>query len=176
MDARPARRFTLADGMALVAASGVGFALRRFVDDLAPVSLGWQWKVEAWAWAMALPITLALTILCLFDRKAPRRRFLAPGVAACLAASIASIFTLALEADILVWIIGMNNRLLWKEEVWTLLLPRQKAVGVAGAWTALALSRRWRPEPGWIDRTGIGLGILWIASMLAIPVLNLLAS
>jgi hypothetical protein len=62
----------------------------------------------------------------------------------------------------------------WQGLVWQLVSPRPMAVAVAGVWAALALSRRWRPEPSWIDRAGIGLGVLWIASMLAIPVLNLL--
>lgn len=35
------------------------------------------------------------------------------------------------------------------------------------AWTALALTGRWRPEPGWIDRFGRALGVCWC---LLIPV------
>jgi hypothetical protein len=28
------------------------------------------------------------------------------------------------------------------------------------------LSRRWRPEPGWIDRLGRVIGALWLLSLL----------
>lgn len=38
------------------------------------------------------------------------------------------------------------------------------AVGhsVLAAWSVLALSRRWRPERSWIDRSGRALGVGWI--------------
>jgi hypothetical protein len=35
---------------------------------------------------------------------------------------------------------------------------------VAGAWLALVLSGRWRPEPDWIDRAGRAFGVCWIVS------------
>jgi hypothetical protein len=37
---------------------------------------------------------------------------------------------------------------------------------VAGAWLALALGGRWRPEPSWIDRLGRAVGWLWIAALM----------
>jgi hypothetical protein len=37
---------------------------------------------------------------------------------------------------------------------------------VAGAWLALALSGRWRPERDWLDRAGRALGVCWIVSPL----------
>ena len=40
------------------------------------------------------------------------------------------------------------------------------SLAVAGAWLALALSGRWRPEPDWLDRAGRVLGLLWIVSPL----------
>jgi hypothetical protein len=38
------------------------------------------------------------------------------------------------------------------------------AVGMG--WGALALSRRWKPEPGWVDRVGRVLGYAAIATVL----------
>ena len=35
---------------------------------------------------------------------------------------------------------------------------------VTGVWLAQCLGRRWRPEAGWIDRLGRGLGFAWIVS------------
>jgi hypothetical protein len=34
---------------------------------------------------------------------------------------------------------------------------------VVASWVALALARRWRPEPSWVDRAGRALGAYWIA-------------
>jgi hypothetical protein len=33
------------------------------------------------------------------------------------------------------------------------------------SWVVLKLTHRWRPEPGWIDRTGRVLGVLWMVVM-----------
>ena len=38
------------------------------------------------------------------------------------------------------------------------------------------MNRRWRPEPGWIDRSGRVLGWAWIAWMVAAPVFLRIAS
>ncbi len=37
------------------------------------------------------------------------------------------------------------------------------STAVAAAWLLLAVSGRWRSEPGWLDRLGRGLGAYWIA-------------
>ena len=37
------------------------------------------------------------------------------------------------------------------------------STAVAVAWILLAASRRWRPEPHWLDRTGRVLGWFWVA-------------
>lgn len=47
---------------------------------------------------------------------------------------------------------------------------------VAGAWLALALAGVWRPEPGWIDRSGRLVGLALItADMLKLVVILLMA-
>jgi hypothetical protein len=45
-------------------------------------------------------------------------------------------------------------------------ISTRNAYAIAGAWTLLALSRRWKPDPGWIDRLGRLLGSCWIGWML----------
>ncbi len=39
-------------------------------------------------------------------------------------------------------------------------------MAVLAAWLVLMVSGRWRREPGWIDATGVGLGIIWIGLMM----------
>jgi hypothetical protein len=34
----------------------------------------------------------------------------------------------------------------------------------------LALDRRWRPEPGWLDRLGRFLWAYWLADALGVPI------
>jgi hypothetical protein len=43
-------------------------------------------------------------------------------------------------------------------------MPRWAGFVVAGAWIALALAGRWRPERSWIDRLGRAIGVFWIAA------------
>ena len=45
------------------------------------------------------------------------------------------------------------------------LTKEHPAPAVAAAWLGLALSRRWRPEPGWIDRVGRLIGVLWLLTL-----------
>jgi hypothetical protein len=40
-------------------------------------------------------------------------------------------------------------------------------IGVLIAWTTLALTGCWRPEPSWIDRAGRVLGVAWIIAFVA---------
>ena len=48
---------------------------------------------------------------------------------------------------------------------WTTTSDRVGLV-VAGAWLILALSGRWRADPGWIDRLGCALGACWVGWLL----------
>jgi hypothetical protein len=40
--------------------------------------------------------------------------------------------------------------------------PIEVALVVATGWIILILSRRWRPQPNWIDRAGRAFGLFWI--------------
>ncbi len=46
--------------------------------------------------------------------------------------------------------------------------PEYKGASVIPiTWLLLVLGRRWRPEPGWIDRAGRLLGWSWIVWMIS---------
>jgi hypothetical protein len=45
-------------------------------------------------------------------------------------------------------------------------VPRVAGFVVAGAWIALGIAGRWRPEAGWIDRLGRAVGVFWIVGAL----------
>jgi magnesium-transporting ATPase (P-type) len=45
-------------------------------------------------------------------------------------------------------------------------MPRWTGFVIAGAWLALAVMGRWRPERSWIDRFGRAIGIFWIVAAL----------
>lgn len=181
--AKATRRFTLFDAMALIAAAAVGLAasrgwagvsdpsiLDRQVEDgplrwLAPatrqVVLGWP-VVAAW--------TLALVALRLRrPRPAGRRLFAAPGVAACLIASVVLVLQLANAAAYWIYLmvktgfqyVGSHGPMM---SIAMLPESASPSVGFAvlAAWLWLALTRRWRPERVWIDRAGRVVGCLWI--------------
>jgi hypothetical protein len=116
-----------------------------------------------------IPLTIACLCLRLRQpRPALRRIARQPGFLACWAASIPIL--LHAMADLAVGILRDDDlrstlaRMEWQAT---------SCCGyiVAGVWGALALGGRWRAEPGWIDRLGIGIGLAWIA--LAILELNI---
>ena len=62
----------------------------------------------------------------------------------------------------------------WADEPWEIIAqniidPRPPAIAVGSVWAVLALDRRWRPEPGWLDRLGRILGAYWLADALGLP-------
>ena len=100
-------------------------------------------------------------------RSALRRLARQPGAMATVAALIGAVpFALALPAAALIaGALGRPIRLNQSAEAAAILgLMGAPAcgVGVATAWATLALNRRWRPEPGWIDRAGRLLGLYWL--------------
>lgn len=188
---RQARRFTLADAMALVAAVAVGLAVSRVWTRFADERAMYQSRVYATSGPMRplAPITtravqywpvvaaLSPTLLALrMRRPRPRRRrlFAPPGVTACATATIA----IALEGLMRVLLIlgpyPDSFAWEWKEldhiRVLNLALAAIGAlssttvgIAVAAAWGSTALAGRWRPEGSWIDRAGRVVGFLWLA-------------
>ena len=49
-----------------------------------------------------------------------------------------------------------------------LLVPEPSVLAAATvlvAWLFLGVARKWQSEPSWIDRTGRGLGVLWLGTI-----------
>lgn len=166
------RRFTLIDAMALVAATGVGFALARpgLVGFLNHFSRNWAGasRLVAWievgtAWSFGLaPVTIVWAAALIFLRVRPprparRRLSRQPGFTACVALVVgplmlsillAAIFAIHPQAKVF-----GDEMILWTDSIgWP----------VAAVWVVQAQSGRWRPVPDWIDRFGRALGACWI--------------
>lgn len=185
MPSPPVRRFTLFDGMVLIAATGVGIAWTRatandFIVVLpAPDNLMYALDWHVRGLTIGLPCLLAWTVAILGLRlRQPRvrRRLLTrqPGLVACLIAVIMTAFGGAILGVFL--FLGSIHF-----DIGTARPPQVRAVsdlaevlaltspmiqsGVLCAWITLALSGCWRPERSWIDRAGRLLGVLWILGL-----------
>ena len=175
MQPGPIRRFTIADMMILVAASAVGTLILRsylpgyellygIVRTDYPSNLRPLWRVEMWLYGPASCLVvpwMASLILLRLMRPRPTRARLAgqPGFVACVAVVASLLPGLA-------WIASIQHRPGFQrafgfQQGWNCALS-WTSTAVAGAWIALALTRRWRPEPSWIDRLGRALGAYWV--------------
>jgi hypothetical protein len=179
------RPFRLGDGMVLVAATAVAFAIFR--QAMSPGvafntfgGIGEQWLFYWMHWIVPFPAmwSLALFAIAIFDRSGGRRR--RPrhaGSVACWAAVVAILITTLVASGFYM--------LHFLEDVGTIPrvfsharnthamppfanTPMEEIVGAAvlGAWSAMAASGRWKSQPSWIDRTGRVLGIIWIGLFL----------
>ncbi|HEY2158002.1 MAG TPA: hypothetical protein VGH33_20405 [Isosphaeraceae bacterium] len=182
------RRFTLLDAMILVAATAVGLAIARrwtemaeatrlflspedgLLPALAPLTrrvvLGWP-VVAMW--------TLALVALRLRGpRPRAQRLFAPPGMVACVVAAVvmAMEFAQVVVVETEDWLQYPQPR--HTEARWHDLEFRaihttattSISFAVLAAWVVMVVTRRWRPERGWIDRAGRFVGCL---SILLVP-------
>ena len=44
------------------------------------------------------------------------------------------------------------------------------------AWLTLAIGRRWRPEPSWVNRWGRAIGVFWLLMIPQYASISILAS
>jgi hypothetical protein len=166
------RRFTLLDGMILTAALAVCFASRSYapsevVARFRTIPAGYLASWDGWlmilrgkspeavafsgtVFTCLLPYlafgTVASLAVRLRNPRPPRDQLVRqPGLIACAAA-----------------VTGWALASWLPDHVFSL-----SAVGltVGAAWLVLALSRRWRAEPSWVDRFGRAMGVLWIATL-----------
>jgi hypothetical protein len=164
------RRFSLSDAMILVAATAMGlggiltYSPDYYTWSYAPIPpspwLAWSSVVLAhWAFYVSpLPAawTLAALVLGLRSPRPPLHRLMRqPGAVAGSAA------TMLILIGVVHYLLDLHNPS-WHE------IPFEYTSfsvgsGVGAAWLTLALSRRWSPEPSWVDRLGRGLGVYWIA-------------
>lgn len=164
-----ARRFTIADGMILVAAAAVATVLSRdyvastytvyrtmAVDRLLTV-------VEGPTTCIASAVLLALIPIRLRrPRPGLRRLVRQPGFAASCATAAALTVGLVQGANLVAFRTVSPRWGTWPfQQLWTIGAgPCPSAI--AGAWLILALNGRWRAERGWIDRTGRIAAAVWI--------------
>ncbi len=182
MTSKHCRKPTVLDALAMVAAVAVGLAWTRHFqsfengsevypapDDVPPDFF--RIRVFAW-WILCLSHCVAvvtLGVLLLRLRKPrPRLRSLTrqPGAVACGAV------VFAVSVAFAHFLIDRSISLI-EDQSWDGLGQflyfslysshnHHSGVVVASAWLLLALSGRWRREPGWIDGLGIALGIFWM--------------
>ncbi len=132
-----------------------------------------RWMV-VW-WPVVASWTAALVVLRVRrPRPARWRLFATPGVAACVVAT--TLFLLEITAACLSYAFSLLiPTMIGATTIWpgfdpmlllysTLRGGTSMAIGfgVASLWIWMALARRWRPEPHWIDRTGRLLALLWL--------------
>ena len=121
-----------------------------------------------WCWTFALiPIRLRQ------PRPAWRRLMRQPGAVACFSATLAVLASLATWG--LLAIPSLFGSRLVADSLAGQIYPLDFRVymfalasvgfAVASAWGVLAVSRRWRAEPSWIDRTGRVLGVVWVVTL-----------
>jgi hypothetical protein len=177
----PMRRYrplTIADAMILVSASAIGALILRsylpgFLHMAGSISSIFpdRWGLwQAWYWVqgpascVVVPWMAAMIVIRL---RAPRpnrfRLACQPGFIACLA-------VMASLLPGMLWYASIQHRPGFQlaggfEQAWVC-ITRWTNTAVIGGWLSLALSRRFRPEPSWIDRMGRVLGVYWLVSLL----------
>ena len=164
-----ARGPTIFDMMALAAAFALGYTVSLTLWDRQVA-----WPLLNGTSVVVLPITLSLVALRVIGPRMSRwRRFDPPGVAACLAVSVASLLN-GWNA----WDVAFATPTVPYDAVSVAALrvvdPLPLAAAVTGTWALLILGRRWRPERSWIDRLGRCLAIYWVGAGLVVPFLRLL--
>lgn len=185
----PPRKFTLLDGLILIAATAPGIlSLRAIRPEVGFWPRHWTTpetvQLVVALVALVLPCvltwTLALPVLRLYRPHPPARRLSRqPGMVASAAVALALALTaLAIGAGILLkiaqadpisWPKGERDWLAMAVEVLAVFSPLV-ALAVAGAWASLVLGGRWRAERDWIDRAGRTLGVVWMLAGFALSV------
>lgn len=183
MSRRPIRRFAIRDILVLTAAIAVGLKWMRYFqestgggesypnfDESGPTKLvrDYTYLVQWWVTSLSRCVaTVAIALLGLQAWGTPRRRLRTLARRPGAVAGGAILLTVAHDLAHAASEVGVG---LMKgephDDIWVfteLTLSEDNAwVAVASAWTLLALSGRWRREPGWLDALGIGLGVFWL--------------
>jgi hypothetical protein len=108
---------------------------------------------------VALGMVAMLMLRLRRPRPGLRRISRQPGAVACAAGTAA---VLAGVVIVVARHLFADGNPLWLEAYdWPPVEARVPAAVIA-AWIALAVSRRWRSEPSWIDRAGRVLGAYWV--------------
>lgn len=189
------RRFSIADGMILIAATAAGIALSgRIRPDVwnKPRVQFDSWKAAihfaSVTMLMGLPCLIAWTLTIPLLRMRGgfsrwRRVARRPGMAACLSVWLSLTPSVALILAGQVYssgIAGFQTRInlygaagVLMEILWT--AAPLIGWGVAMGWGLQAIQGRWRAEPTWTDRAGRALGTIWIG-IAAVIMINMIVS
>jgi hypothetical protein len=121
-----------------------------------------------WAWGLSHCVAASTVALVALRLRGPRKPLgeLArePGTVACAAVLLAVVVDIGSKLNYLAyWATGDREEGAFSS-IEIVLTPRSEFLAVAAAWSVLAASGVWRPQPGWIDRAGVCLGIYWLAS------------
>jgi hypothetical protein len=175
------RKFTILDGMILVAAAGCGLALSRAMSTWSGYALNWFGRVteDPVKVGAAIPFLMTITpavLLMRLRRPRPRWQRLTrqPGMAACSAAVVPIAIAL-LRICRFEWFsdhVGYDDMytwVSWETPFWD--CGFHVGCWVLVAWLALALSRRRRSELSGIDRLGRVVGAGWL-TILAVRILG----
>jgi hypothetical protein len=168
------RKFTLFDSMVITAATAVALWMLRDLPANWPTHVfvggGFMYYGEAplavriglRATYVLAPWTVAVFVMGLRHPRPPfRRLMLRPGVAACCAVTA----WLGFKILLLMLMLGVPQQqpLVAAYMGDGVAIASWAAPAVAGSWLVLALSGRWRPDRGWLDRLGRALGAGWLA-------------
>lgn len=167
------RNFTILEGLALVAATAVGFTLVRYHGmRLNPTFLRSQFSIPVTVLMLAddsvryyvAPVLACWTVtyfaLCASVRRSMRRRDLrAPGFVALFAATLA--LSLGVGCRLIYRLTGITTGMLSPQVVVD--LQRGASHAVVISWATLWLVGLWRPVPTLRDRLGRAIGATWIA-------------
>ncbi len=112
-----------------------------------------------------LALTLGFLPLRLRRPRPPLRRLMCqPGMAACCAVAVVTLVDATSWAIYWAKLDPQNADAMlaryWRGH------SHHPGIAVAATWLGLLLSRRWRPEPGWVDRSGRLIGVLWLLTLL----------
>jgi hypothetical protein len=169
----PSRRFTLLDGLILIAPMAAGLAMVQpfFRDRLflygstpSPRWLGYAGVgMNLASRFVAMGMLGVLVVRLLPPRPRLRRLSRQPGAVACAAGAAAMV----VGGLVAVAFIAFRDQSSRSSGIsgWAFFEARI-GPAVMASWVALALSRRWRAEPSWVDRAGRILGAYWIALFL----------
>jgi hypothetical protein len=177
------RSFGFMDAMIFVAAAAVFLAGARQVvfyrgDGLfLGTRIGshpYPRTIPGWLDLLAPFLATTAPALLIVRLRQPRPKFRRlvrqPGTAACLAITVTLIF----ESIIALLFLALRGELVQSNHpllvVWLYSSLRTQNLGlaVASTWAALGLAGQWRPDKGWIDRTGRLLGFCSIAHYFAV--------
>jgi hypothetical protein len=178
------RPFTIVDAMILIAATAVGLGVIR--DWTAPVFTYVLRTHEVPSPSGLLMIAELTLVPILFywtiavvgirlrrPRPSLRRLGRQPGLVACLAVILATLISFSIGRYPVLFS-GKAQPGELSSLLMNLSPPHMVAPGVAVAWMVLAVSSRWRPDPGWIDRLGRSVGFAWLALLMILIVRTML--